>query len=82
MEVLFLVVGMVVIASVSLRIGKMLPSELALVPLIMMLIMDGMLVYGFKEFVEMESRYIAFAIMGATMAKIIFFLLTLTKERL
>lgn len=80
MEVLFLVVGMVAIAFVSLRIGKMLPSELALVPLIVMLIMDGMLVYGFKEFAQMENKQIAFAIMGATLVKVLFLVLTLPKE--
>ena len=79
MEIVGLIVGMVAIAFVSLRIGKMLPSELALVPLIMMLIMDGMLVYGFKEFVEMENEHMAFSIMGATLCKVLFLLLTLPK---
>ena len=80
MEIVGLVVGMVAIAFVSLRIGKILPQEMALVPLLVMLIMDGMLVYGFKEFAQMENKQIAFAIMGATMVKVLFLVLTLPKE--
>ena len=80
MEIVGLIVGMVAIAFISLRIGKMLPQEMALVPLILMLIMDGMLVYGFKEFAQMENKNIAFAIMGATMVKVLFLVLTLPKE--
>jgi hypothetical protein len=80
MEIVGLIVGMVAIAFVSLRVGKILPQEMALVPLIIMLIMDGMLVYGFKEFAQMENRQIAFAIMGATMVKVLFLVLTLPKE--
>lgn len=80
MEILGLVIGMVLIAYVSLRIGKILPQEMALVPLLIMLVMDGMLVYGFKEFAQMENKQIAFAIMGATMVKVLFLVLTLPKE--
>ena len=79
-EIVGLIVGMVLVAFVSLRIGKMLPQEMALVPLILMLIMDGVLVYGFKEFAQMENKNIAFAIMGATMVKVLFLILTLPKE--
>ena len=80
MEIVGLIIGMVAIAFISLRIGKMLPQEMALVPLILMLIMDGVLVYGFKEFAQMENKNIAFAIMGATMVKVLFLILTLPKE--
>lgn len=80
MEILGLIIGMVLIAYVSLRVGKMLPKELSLVPLLIMLIMDGMLVYGFKEFVQMENKQIAFSIMAATMCKVLFLVLTLPKE--
>ena len=80
MEIVGLIIGMVAIAFVSLRIGKMLPQEMALTPLLIMLIMDGMLVYGFKEFAQMENKNIAFAIMGATMVKVLFLVLTLPKE--
>jgi len=80
MEIVGLIIGMVAIAFVSLRIGKILPQEMALVPLLVMLIMDGMLVYGFKEFAQMENKQIAFAIMGATMVKVLFLVLTLPKE--
>ncbi len=80
MEIVGLIVGMVAIAFVSLRIGKILPQEMALVPLLIMLVMDGMLVYGFKEFAQMENKQIAFAIMGATMVKVLFLVLTLPKE--
>jgi len=71
---------MVLIAYVSLRIGKILPQEMALVPLLIMLVMDGLLVYGFKEFVEMENKQIAFSIMAATMCKVLFLVLTLPKD--
>ena len=80
MEIVGLIIGMVLIAYVSLRIGKILPQEMALVPLLIMLVMDGMLVYGFKEFAQMENKQIAFAIMGATMCKVLFLVLTLPKE--
>ena len=80
MEIVGLIVGMVAIAFVSLRIGKILPQEMALVPLLVMLAMDGVLVYGFKEFAQMENKNIAFAIMGATMVKVLFLVLTLPKE--
>ena len=80
MEIVGLIIGMVLIAYVSLRIGKILPQEMALVPLLIMLVMDGMLVYGFKEFAQMENKQIAFAIMGATMVKVLFLVLTLPKE--
>ena len=80
MEIVGLIVGMVLIAYVSLRVGKMLPKELSLVPLLIMLIMDGMLVYGFKEFTQIENKQIAFAIMGATLCKVLFLVLTLPKE--
>lgn len=80
MEIVGLITGMVLIAYVSLRVGKMLPKELSLVPLLIMLAMDGMLVYGFKEFAQMENKQIAFAIMGATLCKVLFLVLTLPKE--
>ena len=80
MEIVGLIIGMVLIAFVSLRIGKILPQEMALVPLLIMLVMDGVLVYGFKEFAQMENKQIAFAIMGATMCKVLFLVLTLPKE--
>ena len=80
MEIVGLIIGMVLIAYVSLRVGKMLPKELSLVPLLIMLIMDGMLVYGFKEFTQIENKQIAFAIMGATLCKVLFLVLTLPKE--
>ena len=80
MEIVGLIIGMVAIAFVSLRIGKMLPQEMALTPLLVMLIMDGMLVYGFKEFAQMENKHIAFSIMAATMVKVLFLVLTLPKE--
>ncbi len=79
-EIVGLIVGMVAIAYVSLRVGKVLPKELSLVPLLIMLIMDGMLVYGFKEFSQIENKQIAFAIMGATLCKVLFLVLTLPKE--
>tara|TARA_B100000780_G_scaffold261257_1_gene213595 strand:- start:4275 stop:4520 length:246 start_codon:yes stop_codon:yes gene_type:complete len=81
MEILGLIIGMVVVAFISLRVGKILPQEMALVPLLIMLILDGMLVYGFKEFVQMENKQIAFAIMGATMVKVLFLVLTLPKGK-
>ena len=80
MEIVGLIVGMVLIAFVSLRIGKILPQEMALVPLIVMLIMDGMLIFSMKEFTQIENKQIAFAIMGATMVKVLFLVLTLPKE--
>lgn len=80
MEIVGLIVGMVAIAFVSLRIGKILPQEMALTPLLVMLIMDGVLVYGFKEFVEMPNKHIAFSIMAATMVKVLFLVLTLPKD--
>jgi hypothetical protein len=80
MEIVGLIIGMVAIAFVSLRIGKILPQEMALVPLILMLIMDGVLVYGFKEFAQIENKQIAFSIMSATMVKVLFLVLTLPKE--
>ena len=79
-EIVGLIVGMVLVAFVSLRVGKVLPQEMALVPLILMLIMDGVLVYGFKEFAQIENKQIAFAIMGATLCKVLFLVLTLPKE--
>ena len=79
-EIVGLIVGMVLVAFVSLRVGKVLPQEMALVPLLIMLVMDGVLVYGFKEFAQMENKNIAFAIMGATMVKVLFLVLTLPKE--
>ena len=81
MEILGLIIGMVVVAFISLRVGKILPQEMALVPLLIMLILDGMLVYGFKEFVQMENKQIAFAIMAATMVKVLFLVLTLPKGK-
>ena len=79
-EIVGLIVGMVLVAFVSLRVGKMLPKELSLVPLLIMLVMDGILVYGFKEFSQIENKQIAFAIMGATLCKVLFLILTLPKE--
>ena len=81
MEILGLIIGMVVVAFISLRVGKILPQEMALVPLLIMLILDGMLVYGFKEFVQMENKQIAFAIMAATMVKVLFLVSTLPKGK-
>lgn len=81
MEIVGLIISMVSIAFVALRVGKILPQEMALVPLLIMLIMDGMVVYGFKEFVQMENKQIAFAIMGATMVKVLFLVLTLPKAK-
>lgn len=81
MEILGLIIGMVVVAFISLRVGKILPQEMALVPLLIMLILDGMLVYGFKEFVQMENKQIAFSIMAATMVKVLFLVLTLPKGK-
>jgi len=80
MEILGLIIGMVVVAFISLRVGKILPQEMALVPLLIMLILDGMLVYGFKEFVQMENKQIAFSIMAATMVKVLFLVLTMPKR--
>lgn len=80
MEIVGLIIGMVAIAFVSLRVGKVLPKELSLVPLLIMLIMDGMLIFSMKEFSQIENRQIAFAIMGATMVKVLFLVLTLPKE--
>jgi len=80
MEIVGLIVGMVAIAFVSLRIGKMLPQEMALVPLLVMLAMDGMLIFAMKEFSQMPNKHIAFSIMSATMVKILFLVLTLPKE--
>ena len=79
-EIVGLIIGMVLVAFVSLRVGKVLPNELSLVPLLIMLVMDGMLVYGFKEFAQIENKQIAFAIMGATLCKVLFLVLTLPKE--
>ena len=81
MEILGLIIGMVVVAFISLRVGKILPQEMVLVPLLIMLILDGMLVYGFKEFVQMENKQIAFAIMAATMVKVLFLVSTLPKGK-
>ena len=79
-EIVGLIIGMVLVAFVSLRVGKVLPKELSLVPLLIMLIMDGVLVYGFKEFSQIENKQIAFSIMAATMVKVLFLILTLPKE--
>ena len=79
-QIVGLIIGMVAVAFVSLRVGKTLPKELSLVPLLIMLIMDGMLVYGFKEFTQIENKQIAFAIMGATLCKVLFLVLTLPKD--
>ena len=79
-EIVGLIIGMVLVAFVSLRVGKVLPQEMALVPLLIMLVMDGVLVYGFKEFAQIENKQIAFAIMGATLCKVLFLILTLPKE--
>ena len=80
MEIVGLIVGMVLIAYVSLRIGKIVPQEMALTPLIIMLMMDGMLIFLMKDFTQIENRPIAFAIMAATMCKVLFLVLTLPKD--
>lgn len=80
MEIVGLIIGMVAIAFVSLRIGKMLPQEMALTPLLVMLIMDGLLIFALKEFTQIENKHIAFSIMAATMVKVLFLVLTLPKD--
>ncbi len=80
MIIVGLIIGMVLIAFVSLRVGKILPQEMALTPLILMLIMDGMLVFSVKELFQIENKQIAFAIMGATLCKVLFLILTLPKD--
>jgi hypothetical protein len=75
-----LIVGMLLIALVSQRIGRLLPQEFAMLPLILMLVMDGMLVYGFKEFADMPNKHIAFSIMGATLVKVVVLILTLPQK--
>ena len=76
-----LIIGMLLIALVSQRIGKILPQEMAMMPLILMLAMDGILIFCLKEFSEIENRQIAVAIMIATLVKVMVLIFTLPKEK-
>lgn len=79
MEVALLVFAMSAVAFTALKIGKIVPQEMALVPLVIMLIMDGMLVFAFKEVTQMANKHIAFSVMAATFVKVIALTLSLPK---
>jgi len=79
--ILGLIISLLLIGFVSIKLGKLLPTELALLPLIIMLGLDIMCVFGFKEFLGLENRLIAFSIMSATLLKIVLFILMMPKEK-
>ncbi len=71
-ESTILIIGMIVSAIVSLKIGRILPKEMSLISLIVMIMIDAILIYIFKELVDMPGKHISFAIMTATLFKVIF----------
>jgi hypothetical protein len=76
-ESVFLIIVMIVFAIISLKIGKILPREMVLVPLIMMIMMDAISIYIFKEFMGMPNKHISFTIMIATLFKVILLAFTI-----
>jgi len=79
--ILGLIMLLLLIGFVSIKLGKLLPNELVLLPLIIMLGLDIMCIFGFKEFLGMENRLISFSIIASTFLKIILFLLLMPKEK-
>jgi hypothetical protein len=80
--VVALIISLLLVGFVSIKLGKLLPTELALLPLIVMLGLDIMCVFGFKEFLGLENKLIAFSIMSATLLKIVLFILLMPKENI
>ena len=71
--VLGLIVLLVLVGFISIKLGKSLPEELSLLPLIIMLGLDAVCIFGFKEFLGMENKLIAFSIITATILKVVMF---------
>lgn len=67
-----LILIMLSIAYISSKVGKSLPKELALVPLIIMLMMDGIAIFLFKDLTNTPNKEIAISIMIATLVKVLF----------
>ena len=80
--VLGLIILLVLVGFISIKLGKSLPEELSLLPLIIMLGLDAMCIFGFKEFLSMENKLIAFSIITATILKVIVFVLMMPKENI
>tara|TARA_R110002033_G_scaffold3294_1_gene19187 strand:- start:596 stop:865 length:270 start_codon:yes stop_codon:yes gene_type:complete len=80
--VLGLIILLVLVGFISIKLGKSLPEELSLLPLIIMLGLDAMCIFGFKEFLGMENKLIAFSIITATILKVIVFVLMMPKENI
>lgn len=81
MEAALLVFAMSAVAFTALKIGKIVPHEMALLPLVIMLMMDCMLVFAFKEVTQMPNKHIAFSVMAATFVKVIALTLSLPKQK-
>jgi hypothetical protein len=80
--ILGLIISLLLIGFVSVKLGKLLPNELALLPLIIMLGLDVMCIFGFKEFLGMENKLIAFSIITATILKIVMFVFMMPKDNI
>ena len=70
-----LIISMVLIGYVSLKVCNDLPEGFIILPVIIMLGLDILCVFAFKEFLGMENKHIAFSIILATICKVIMFVI-------
>ena len=70
-----LIISMVLIGYVSLKVCNDLPEGFIILPVIIMLGLDILCVFGFREFLGMEDKSIAFSIILATICKVIMFVI-------
>ena len=70
-----LIISMVLIGYVSIKVCSDLPEGFIILPVIIMLGLDILCVFGFREFLGMEDKSIAFSIVLATIFKVIMFVL-------
>ena len=75
-----LIISMVLIGYVSLKVCSDLPEGFIILPIIIMLGLDILCVFGFREFLGMEDKSIAFSIVLATICKVIMFVIMNNKQ--
>ena len=75
-----LIISMVLIGYVSLKVCNDLPEGFIILPVIIMLGLDILCVFAFKEFLGMENKHIAFSIILATICKVIMFVIMNNKQ--
>ena len=69
------IIIMVIIGIIALKICEFLHKEMAMFPLVFMLMLDITVVYLFKNFLHAEKEVITIGIMIATLLKISIFLI-------